>query len=443
MPVPRSSHGRPTHAARTQATGLPRDRIFSAVLSADGDPTADWAGSGVVALTGRPDGPPLVPPGRGATRARTLTDAIAAATTGTRHSVRLDGPALLAERAAWTGGARRGSVSVGGMSRLLPTSDGWAAVSCARADDPALLGALVGRELGTDPWPAVTSWVREHSGDALAERAELLGVAATPVRRRPAPPPFPALSPRPVDGLLVVDFSALWAGPLCASVLGMAGARVVKVETPHRLDGARGGDPNFYRLLHAGARSVVLDPGVPAGRRALTALVDAADIVIEASRPRALAGFGLDAAACVASGKTWISITAAGRDSLRIGFGDDVAAGAGLVACEGTGPVLFCGDALADPLTGLTAAALALTAPDDGSGRLWDVAMTDVIAGTLADVSAGPALAAVSTRSGWVVETGSRAVPVAVPRRRERPGPVAEPGEHTAEVLTELGIPQP
>src|SRR5699024_4284818 len=125
-------------------------------------------------------------------------------------------------------------------------------------------------------------------------------------------------------------FSALWAGPLCAHVLGLAGARVVKVEIPSRTDGARRGDAEFYRLLHGGHESVALDPSAPDERRALGELVRAADIVIEGSRPRALAGFGLDADAFVAEGGTWVSITAHGRTSHRIGFGDDVAASAGL-----------------------------------------------------------------------------------------------------------------
>ena len=197
-----------------------------------------------------------MPPGRAATVARELGDRIAAAT-GAR--VAIDGARLLAERAALTGHRRRGAVSTGGSCRLLPTADGWAAISCARPDDPGLLGALVGQALPDDPWPAVAPWVREHTGGELAERAELLGIAAAPVRPDPAATPVP-LAGRPVDGLLVVDFSALWAGPLCASLLGMAGARVVKVEVPQRLDGARQGNPDFYRLLHAGHRSVVLDP---------------------------------------------------------------------------------------------------------------------------------------------------------------------------------------
>jgi crotonobetainyl-CoA:carnitine CoA-transferase CaiB-like acyl-CoA transferase len=381
-------------------------------------PIMDWARSGVMALTGHANGSPLVPPGRAATVAADLGDRIAEATRG---HVQLDGARLLSERAAYTGHTRRGKVSAGGKCRLLPTVDGWAAVSCARPDDPVLLGALVGTELGADPWPAIAAWLRENTGVELAQRAELLGVPAAPVAQKPSVP-FPlGGAARPMAGLRVVDFSALWAGPLCAHLLGLAGAQVVKVETPQRPDGARRGNADFYRLLHAGHRSVVLDPTDPAGRQAMAALVDTADIVIEASRPRALAGFGLDAHAAVAAGTTWVSITAAGRASNRIGFGDDIAASAGLLAYDDHGDPVFCGDAIADPLAGLTAAALALTTP---AGNLVDVSMSDVVAGTLDGEPAHPA----------------DTVPVEYPRRRAAIGCAPEFGVDTDAVLRELGM---
>jgi crotonobetainyl-CoA:carnitine CoA-transferase CaiB-like acyl-CoA transferase len=412
---------------------------------------ADWARSGIVALTGQPDGPPLVPPGVAATAANRI---------GARFG--LDGAALLAERAALAGYARGGRVSAGGAGRLLPTADGWAAVSCARPDDPALLAALVGAELPADPWPSVAGWLRTHTGAELAERAALLGLAAAEVdpgsagstsatarphstsQRRVAGLSATArphsTSERSVAGLLVVDFSALWAGPLCAHLLGRAGARVVKVETPHRPDGARSGNPEFYRLLHAGHRAVTLDPATPGGRRAMLALVEAADIVIEASRPRALARFGLDAAAHVERGTIWVSITADGRDSPRVGFGDDVAAGAGLVAYDGLGEPVFCGDALADPLTGLVAAELALSAPEHGRGRLFDVSMSAVVASTL---TGAPSFPARRIGTGWEVDSPDGPVPVVPPRHRAATGRAPEPGEHTADVLGECGIHMP
>ncbi|WKN60988.1 CoA transferase (plasmid) [Rhodococcus opacus] len=406
------------------------------------DPVRDWAESGVLALTGRPDGPPVIPPGRAATVARAMSSWISDVSALGGRRIDVDGARLLSERAAFTGRKRRGEVSVGGSCRLLPTADGWAAVSCARPDDPTLLGALISDSINeNDPWPAVADWIRTHTGTELAERAELLGVAAGPVSRVSTPPPVPVPQyPRPVDGLLVVDFSSLWAGPLCAHLLGLAGARVVKVETPDRPDGARRGNPDFYRLLHGGHESVVLDPATGAGRRALAALVDAADIVVEASRPRALARFGLDAAAAVARGTTWVSITAAGRSSGRIGFGDDLAAAAGLVASDPDGTPLFVGDALADPLTGITAAALAMSAPADGSGHLWDLSMSDLVASTLTDQ---PVPQPLLHDGKWVVDTSSGAAAVAEPRPRTPAGNAAPSGADTAAVLASLGIAAP
>jgi crotonobetainyl-CoA:carnitine CoA-transferase CaiB-like acyl-CoA transferase len=158
----------------------------------------------------------------------------------------------------------------------------------------------------------------------------------------------------------------------------------------------------------------------------MAGLVDAADIVIEASRPRALARFGLDAEAAARAGTIWVSITAYGRRSDRIGFGDDVAAANGLVVPGTPG---FCGDAIADPLTGLVATELALSAPESARGAVFDLAMADVVASTL-----DPEL------PGGAVPAGTR---VAVPRRREAGGTAAASGAHTAEVLRELGIPLP
>jgi len=391
----------------------------------------------VVTLTGRVQRAPLVPPGRAATVAAELADRFAAAT-----GVQVDGPQILAERAAYTGHRRRGAISAGGACRLLPTADGWAAVSCARPDDPALLGALAGEEVGDDPWPAVTRWLREHTGAELAERAALLSIAAAPVAPvSPVTSPVPIvyritsvvsgssapMTPvvrlagpaRPLAGLLVADFSALWAGPLCAHLLGLAGARVVKIETPDRPDGARAGNAAFYRLLHAGHRCVTLDPRTSSGRAQMAALVRAADIVIESSRPRALARFGLDAEGAAAAGTVWVSITAYGRASDRVGFGDDVAAGAGLVARDADGLPLFAGDAIADPLAGLTAAAAAACAP--AAGAVLDIAMSGVVAATLDPADAlEPSLAARRDGDGWVVDSAGGAIPVAPPRRVTR-----------------------
>lgn len=394
----------------------------------------DWAESGVVVLTGHPAADPVLPPGDAATRARAITDELAAAT-----PVRVDGAQLLAERAALRDSRRAGRTSVGGSCRLLPTADGWAAVSCARPDDADLLGALVGQTIDDDPWEPVAQWLRRHRGDELDERAALLGLPAHSVSQTVASVMPHGSGLRQADGMLVVDFSALWAGPLCAHLLGLAGARVVKVETPGRPDGARRGDATFYDLLHGGHESVVLDPSTATGRRALAQLVGAADVVIEGSRPRALHAFGLDAEAEAARGCSWISITAAGRSSERIGFGDDVAAAAGLVGRDHAGMPVFCGDAIADPLTGIMAARLALA---EAPGALWDVSMAGVVASTL-QVSAGPSAQVARADGALVIEHAAGLEPVSAPTPRRPLATAPSMGADTEPTLRSLGIPIP
>jgi crotonobetainyl-CoA:carnitine CoA-transferase CaiB-like acyl-CoA transferase len=157
--------------------------------------------------------------------------------------------------------------------------------------------------------------------------------------------------------------------------------------------------------------------------------VERADIVIEASRPRALAGFGLNAEAAAASGTTWISITAAGRNSDRIGFGDDIAASSGLVAHNNSGEPVFVGDAIADPLSGLMAAALAMSETPT-AGHLWDLSMADLVASTLTHGTDAPL-------------PRSCASAVSVPERRKYVGTAPASGSDTHAVLRSLGIVAP
>ena len=223
----------------------------------------DWLESGIAALSG------FVPPGSAATQARLWSGELKSL-----GGVDVDGAQLLAERAALTGDSGRGQVSVGGACRLLRCADGWVAVSLPRESDLELIAPLVEDEI-SDPWAALTEWVGRRPAVDIVDRGSLLGIAlsrvgegaATPLRLPPSP------QRRPIQQPLVVDFSAMWAGPLCASLLGLAGARVVKVESVKRLDGGRRGEPRFYDLLNAGHEAVCVDPQDPADRKALQALV--------------------------------------------------------------------------------------------------------------------------------------------------------------------------
>ncbi len=215
----------------------------------------DWLESGVVALSG------FVPPGCAATRAREWASELERRSSSWGRPVRVDGARLLAERAALTGATGHGSVSAGGACRLLRCVDGWVAVSLPRPSDLELVGALI-EGAASDPWEGVREWVASRPGAAVVDRARLLGLAAGVVGEGAAPllmPPDCAAGGR--GSLRVVDFSSLWAGPLGSSLLGLAGARVVKVETVGRPDGARRGEPRFYQLLHAGHESLHLRSG--------------------------------------------------------------------------------------------------------------------------------------------------------------------------------------
>ena len=98
-------------------------------------------------------------------------------------------------------------------------------------------------------------------------------------------------------------------------------------------------------------------------------------MVITSARPRAFEQLGLTPEALFARNPrlTWVAITGYGwwgDGADRVAFGDDAAAAGGLVRRTARGEPRFLGDALADPLTGLAAAAGALGTVGRGGGFL-------------------------------------------------------------------------
>ncbi|MER6523824.1 CoA transferase [Streptomyces sp. NPDC001508] len=302
--------------------------------------------------------------------------------------VTVDLPTTLFLRARLAGYALPGRSSAGGSCRLVATADGWGAVNLARPDDHASLPALLAL-LGA-PHADLATAARRGTAVELARSAQLLGIAAAALgsaRGDRAPVRVERHGerrPRTLAGLRVVDLSALWAGPLCARLLGLAGAHVTKVESTTRPDGARFGSAAFYRRLHEGHERLVLDfaSGV------LAATVADADIVIEASRPRALRRLGVRAEEFLAArpGRIWVGITGYGRADDRIAFGDDAAVAGGLTGRDAHGDPVFLGDALADPVSGLYAAHAVARAVARGGGELLCVSM----AACAASLSPGP-----------------------------------------------------
>jgi hypothetical protein len=314
-------------------------------------------------------------------RAQAAADAFAAFT-----GVCVDAAELLTGRAALLGLSPPGRVSVGGASRLLRTADGWCALTLSRQDDIDAVSALVESAV-TDPWTAAQLWAATTSGAEVTARARLLGLPAAALgETRAAPPKVTALGApgksRAAAGLLVVDLSSMWAGPLCGQLLARAGATVVKVETSARPDGTRAGSPVFFDWMNSGKLSYAVDFDDSSHLRRL---LDSADVVIESSRPAALARRGLGPAA--RDSQIWLRITGHGTDGERanwVAFGDDAAVSGGLVDGTDDEPT-FCGDAIADPLTGLHAAQQAVESLSQGGGQLVELSMAAVAATYAAD----------------------------------------------------------
>jgi hypothetical protein len=262
----------------------------------------------------------------------------------------------------------------------MATADGWIALSLTRPDDEDLVPAWIGCDAS---WEDMENRVAFRSSLELVDRGRLLGLPIAALGERTS---ARAVTTELVGSAatltlppVVVDLSSLWAGPLCTRLLRDTGARVIKVESKTRPDGARLGPAAFFDLMHAGKEFVSID----FTGDALRDLLLSADVVVEGSRPRALEQLGIDARAIIEEGpRVWLSITGHGRTEPQrnwVGFGDDAAVAGGLVAWWNDAPC-FLGDAVADPLTGVAGTVAVLDKLKDGGRWLIDCNLAGVAA---------------------------------------------------------------
>ncbi len=423
-------------------------------------------------LTGVADGPPSAEPA-GAVRALTaLGKAFAVATRRLAHEVAVDAVGLLAERAAFAGFGRAGSRTVGGYGQMVRTADGWVALNLPRPSDVVALTALTGGAATVgDDWVEVERRLAEMPSSQLVETASLLGLAvasvgeastagaapamgsdsalvehsavgeqdagegpAWPWSIRESEPP--AARDQPVLGggrhspivrnrpnalswgasPVVIDLTSLWAGPLAGRLLAEAGARVIKVESVSRPDGARRGPAGFFSRLNGKKDQVSLKLPEPEALERLRELISTADLVLESSRPRVMRQWGISVRRVVQEGTAWVSITGHGRRGPgrnRVAFGDDAAVAGGLVVAGD--PPMFVADAAADPITGLASAVAASQLLAEGWAALADVSMARVSA-WVAALAGRPIRRRVERAGrGWAVRTAGGTVPVRPP----------------------------
>ena len=274
-------------------------------------------------------------------------------------------------------------ISPNGTCRLIAAKDGWLAVNLPRADDIDLVPAWTGCGVDEPHWAAIDVAARATTADEMVRAGVELGLAvarpgesASEVQAARLHRLAPAVTARQRPKLRVVDMSALWAGPLCASFLADAGHRVVKVQARTRPDPTARSAPVLDSRLNEGKERLSIaftaaDIGI---------LLEDADILVTSARPRAFDALGLTPEWFLSQrpGRVWVAITGhgwMGAGAGRIGFGDDAAVAGGLVDWY-EGQPRFAGDALADPLAGLAAAVAAFEAMEAGGGLLVDVALS-------------------------------------------------------------------
>jgi crotonobetainyl-CoA:carnitine CoA-transferase CaiB-like acyl-CoA transferase len=202
-------------------------------------------------------------------------------------------------------------------------------------------------------------------------------------------------APTALDGLLVVDFTRVVAGPACTQTLADFGAEVIKIENPDGGDDTRhyehadlAGESAAFVSLNRNKRGIALDFTKPEGCDVARELIARADVVVENFSSGVMKKYGIDYASVAPSNPrlVYCSISAYGRQgpfASRPGFDPITQAESGFMSLNGfpDGPPVRTGPPAVDLLTGMSACnaiLLALFARDRlGRGQHVEVALFD------------------------------------------------------------------
>ena len=190
-----------------------------------------------------------------------------------------------------------------------------------------------------------------------------------------------------LDGVRILDFSRIWAGPHCTKLLADMGAEVVKVESagnwdPHRTivgsgnlpDGEPGFDPwnrsGWFNTLHMSKYGITCEIRHPAGKLVLEDLVAVSDVVIENFRTGLMArrGFGYEDLRKLRPDVIAVSMPAFGntgpwKDFIQYGIGQEQLGGiASMNGYLGEDAPVKSGVNFGDPISGAHAAGAVMAA---------------------------------------------------------------------------------
>jgi crotonobetainyl-CoA:carnitine CoA-transferase CaiB-like acyl-CoA transferase len=135
-----------------------------------------------------------------------------------------------------------------------------------------------------------------------------------------------------LDGVTVLDFTRVLAGPYCTRLLADLGARVIKVERPgegdetrkgyFQIEDARTDQASYFIRVNAGKQSVAIDLAHPDGRAVAHDLARRVDVAIENFVPGVAAKLGIDAGTlrAINSKLVYCSISGFGQDGPLAGW---------------------------------------------------------------------------------------------------------------------------
>ena len=249
--------------------------------------------------------------------------------------------------------------------------------------DASTADGVEGRQLG----PLFTVPAKPaHRNRPAPGRSRALPALDT--RARQALPAATPQSPRPLEGLSVLDFTTAWAGPMSTKILAMLGATVVKIEGPEWLDSWRGplkptkleqypggvaGERPYDRCARFNAQNhekydVAMDLKSSRAQTIIRDMLPKIDLLVANFRPGALdrLGLGYEAASRINPALSMIEMPAVGKGPFmhRIGLGPTMEAVAGIADRIGYGDSepLGSGSSYLDPMGALHGASASLTA---------------------------------------------------------------------------------
>jgi len=366
----------------------------------------------------------------------------------------------LAQAACGRGDTPRRRVADGGGATvtILPSSDGHVAISPRErhqwaawldvmdqpdwAQDPR----FVDRKSRVDNWDELhvllSDWSRSRGKESVAEMAQAAHVPSFPLRtpaehlhsnqlsergffqsatldgvdlqlprlpfgltaRGGEPAKLPP-APLPLDGLRVLDFSWVIAGPTCTRYLAAMGADVIKVEAPDRPDPGRASE--LHSVLGQTKRTIALDLKQPEAVRIALDLAAKSDIVVENFATGVMERLGIGEEALREANPNLILVSASGvgrtgPEADRVAYGTLLQCYTGFAALNGhPGWPPHVGMAWLDPMCGLMLALISAAAVFDRqtTGRVQrvDFSMVEAMLWTMAepliDAQLGPSLA--------------------------------------------------